>query len=332
VRRTILTLIALASGLTSGRAQAGCSDGVRPGHPDPGTSSGEAPDRRWPRAYRPTYRPGVSAAWAIVPGVGHLTLCDPAGAAVTWGAVAGGLGVGTALFQTDAEPFFAPAYAAAQNAYLYSIYDAYRLSATLRGGRDDRQLVDGARVLDHWTAPFQPRNLSDPAIISSAAVGIGLGVIGITLTPSTNATPVWQRPTVPWNGDEVPTAGGVVLAEAYSTSLFLSVGPGEEGLFRGVFQPALVDWLGPGGGVTAGAALFGLAHYPNGQGQVDQSLIAVAVTGSLGSIAGAVAHHDRYALGRPIAMHFWYDLSLLTTYFLLRPAEMPWAIQISETF
>jgi membrane protease YdiL (CAAX protease family) len=91
----------------------------------------------------------------------------------------------------------------------------------------------------------------------------------------------------------------------------LSAGVGEEMLFRGVFQAALVSWLGTAWGLTLASALFGLLH------PISVAYVIIAgflglylgwvwmVNGNLLTVMVAHAVYDFAALGYLIRARHW---------------------------
>lgn len=77
---------------------------------------------------------------------------------------------------------------------------------------------------------------------------------------------------------------------SWVTLAFLSVGPAEELLFRGVVQGLLVDSLGPWVAIGAMSVQFGLFHYPNSAGSIREidleAAVQMAMSGSGGIYFG----------------------------------------------
>jgi uncharacterized protein len=91
--------------------------------------------------------------------------------------------------------------------------------------------------------------------------------------------------------------------------LSLLAGVGEELLFRGVLQPALMRWLGPAPGLVAASVLFGLFH------PITATYVVLAA--GLGLYLGLVAWAGGNLL-IVIVAHALYDFVVLV--YLLRLA------------
>jgi membrane protease YdiL (CAAX protease family) len=83
----------------------------------------------------------------------------------------------------------------------------------------------------------------------------------------------------------------------------VAAGLGEEVLFRGVVQEALIGWSGPAIGLLATSLLFGLVHL------ITPTYAALA--GLLGLYLGALALYSGNLLA-PVLVHALYDLVALT--------------------
>ena len=82
----------------------------------------------------------------------------------------------------------------------------------------------------------------------------------------------------------------------------LSAGVGEELLFRGVLQPGLSVWLGPGAGLALASVVFGLCHAVT----VAYFVIATLIGGYLGWLM----EHSGGLLA-PVVTHTAYDFVAL---------------------
>ena len=121
---------------------------------------------------------------------------------------------------------------------------------------------------------------------------------------------------------------GLALYGADAFSLSLAAAVGEEALWRGVLQNELENALGPRQGLSASAALFGLAHLVDLDGSLS---LGRAAFGTLaGWYLGSLFQHDRHRLERPVAAHFWYDFTVMFCAFLLDPDDNP--LQVSVSF
>jgi membrane protease YdiL (CAAX protease family) len=152
-------------------------------------------------------------------------------------------------------------------------------------------LADG-----HWTA-------------AGAGLGVAAALPMLVLFAAVRRWPVGGLARIQQFFDEVlrPLLGDCSLAELALLSLL--AGAGEELLFRGVLQPALMRWLGPPAGLVVTSVLFGLFHPITGT--------YIVLAAGLGLYLGLVAWAGGNILIVMVA-HALYDFVVLV--YLLRLA------------
>ncbi len=296
-------------------------------------------------------RPATAAGLSVLcPGCGHLYLGEHAQGAAYLGSTAALLTAGLVMlsdagnpdigqFADDADdPIGLLAISSAQNVWFYSIFDAYRDARRARDDAGYNVAITSESLADLASAPFRPRVLSSPWVWAGVplALAAGIGVMSLVDDdPATGTRTLFDGGGVNFLGHQFSTGVGFGLGELYYGGLFLPVGVGEEALFRGTIQHALSEPLGIWGGWVVGSLLFGAVHIVNyTQPGTDVSTAAVAVPfiTLVGSSMGLAYIQTEFRLETSVAMHFWYDFLLGTTYFIADPDNQPFVVRLGGSF
>jgi membrane protease YdiL (CAAX protease family) len=308
--------------------------------PDPAVreAAHAAHERLWPWAKQPRTAAGLSL---LCPGCGQIYLHEPGeGAgmlAVTAGLIASGAllvrGGGTVNLDgastTTRAPIGFDLLLAGQNAWFYSIFDAYRDARVLRGDVGYSFPITRERLPALVTAPFRPSVLERPWVWAGVPLALALGIGVSALAPGGNfgGTPtIFDVHQINFLGHNYSRGAGFALGEGYFATLFGPVGVGEESLFRGLIQTELEERLGTGWGIAAASAIFGTVHLVNFGQDPKQALYAVPTIAVIGSSLGLAYAHTGHRLETGVAMHFWYDFLLSTAGFVADPAHQPFVV------
>jgi membrane protease YdiL (CAAX protease family) len=282
-----------------------------------------------------------SVNWGLLfPGLSQLCLGQHGRAAVLGGLGAAELTTGVVVaFQVGDEegpnlghPGAALPIIAFQNVWVYGLSDAYITKALA-----SRSLYAPRDTLgDLVLAPVNPAVLRRPSvwagILATLAVGIGASLL---ITGEIDTSEVGEDPNV--LGRDFSPAVGYPLGFGIQAGLFSHVAIGEEALFRGVLQSGMARRFGETGGWVSASLLFGVAHLPNvlaveREHRLAYALVGIPVITALGGYIGWVYRHEQYSLAPPVAIHFWYDLLLSATFFVLQPQSSPISAGISLPF
>jgi membrane protease YdiL (CAAX protease family) len=282
-----------------------------------------------------------SVNWGILfPGLAQLCLGEHDKAALLGGLGAAELTTGLVVaFQVGDDegpdlghPGAAFPLIAFQNVWVYGLSDAYITKALA-----SRSLYAPRDTLgDLVLAPFNPHVLRRPSvwagILATLAVGIGASLL---IAGEVDTSEVGEDPNV--FGRDFSPAVGYPLGFGIAGGLFSHVAIGEEALFRGVLQSGMARRLGENAGWVSASLIFGAAHLPNAlaverEHRLAFALIGVPVITAIGGYIGWAYRHEQYSLAPPVALHFWYDLLLSATFFVLQPQSSPISAGISLPF
>jgi membrane protease YdiL (CAAX protease family) len=295
-------------------------------------------------------RPKLGAGLSVLcPGCGYFYLGRPERAIAFLGTGAALLGAGLAVQSQsplDADGSHdagraTPLYQAVQELWFYGIYATYRDARLARGDLNARFPVAKEQLPELLLAPFNPRVLKSPWVWAGIPITLGAGLAASYLIPQSSSTRERTRMLtdgggVQFFGRHYGTAEGVALGETYDASLFLPVAVAEESLFRGVVQAGLSEGpLGLWGGWAVGSAIFGAVHTVNFIGDpngVKKAAFAVPYLMVTGSYLGFLYVNSGFSLLRGVAVHFWYDFLLATSYFVSDPDHQPFVMRFATPF
>jgi len=310
--------------------------------PDPNVraAAAAAQEKLWPWRKRP----GTAAGLALLcPGCGHFYLRQNGTAVAYIVAQVALFGGAAALLQDqtldingNAEsarvPIAIQLAAAGQNLLFYGIFDAYR---DARVGRDDlgyKFKISRESLGELASAPFRPSVLKSPWVWAGvpAMLAAGLGV-SYLLAPEDFTAPrsIFDVDKVNVLGKQLDRGTGFAAGFAYFTSLFTTVGVGEEALFRGVIQTEMEERFGTYGGLAIASAIFGSVHVFNFLQDPESAAVAVPLISILGSTMGLAYIRTNYQLSTSVAMHFWYDTLLSAIAFAADPEHQPFVVNYS---
>jgi membrane protease YdiL (CAAX protease family) len=308
-----------------------------------------------PGAPRALKSPATAASWTLLwPGAGHFYLGDVKSgigltllggvtlAATIVTAVDGwpppAAGVAPTPFDAFADPTFFLSSIWFQNAWLYSIYAAWRDARALRHAAGAGPPPPEGSLLELVAAPVTPRVLAAPEVAIGLPVLLGLGLLASWAVTPALVSPrgtLFTRARLDFMGATMSTPAASVLGEAYFAALFLPVAIGEETFFRGYFQPSLADRIGPWGALVVSSVVFGLSHaanalvIPDPATRVRYLAIGVPFLTVVGGYLGWVAMRRHYSMAFTVAIHFWYDFLLSTIGFALDPDSQPFVLRMT---
>jgi membrane protease YdiL (CAAX protease family)/TM2 domain-containing membrane protein YozV len=271
--------------------------------------------------------PATAGLLAIIPGAGHFYLGKPVVGSAYLGTTLS-FGVLTAGVQDAGFPGLLIG-SLTQNLWFYNIFDAYRDARIKRADVGYQYPITREPLAKLVSAPFRPSVLKNPLVwagVPAALIG-GLGISllaeevfsGAKVTPmSLRSMPLLRsRLTAKLSGEDAAT---IAVGSTIFAATFLSVGVGEEALFRGCFQSGLTQKLGSTAGWLTASLLFGAVHISNfverdpitleRTGFNEAGYLAVPYITLVGAGLGYMYKKDNYKLETGIAAHFWYDFLL----------------------
>lgn len=176
---------------------------------------------------------------------------------------------------------------AASNVALYSAFGAYR---------DARALEENA--LGYGT-PRPQESLGDLALAPYSWTYLARPTTWVPLL-----VPLSLALSKPADDQLVYAPDDTITRSELRRGFFVmhtTVGIGEEAFFRGVLNNGFSDWLGPGWGLAASSAVFGVAHSGNA-GTANPGVATL-----YGLYLGWLHQRNDYAIGQGVAIHFWWN-------------------------
>ena len=191
---------------------------------------------------------------------------------------------------------------------------------------------------DMLAAPFNVQVLKKPEVWAGTLglLAVGIGATRLLEGPrATDTSQAWDDPNL--FGRTIDARYGYPLGIGVGAGLFSHVAIAEEIVFRGALQSGLARSQGEFKGWLWASLAFGLTHSFNAfalpaDDRRQYLLYAVPVITALGSYMGYAYQRTDYSLSVPVAIHFWYDLLLSTTFFVLDPRQSPLSASISFSF
>lgn len=192
-------------------------------------------------------------------------------------------------------------------------------------------------LADLLAAPFNIQVLKRPSVWAGTLgiLALGIGASWLLDGGQINTDQLGADPDV--FGYTLDRRIGYPLGVGAGVGLFSHVAIAEEYIFRGALQSGLTRKYGPFQGWLWSSLAFGAAHSFNIFTLPEQQrnrylLYAVPFITGLGSYLGYAYTKSDYSLSVPVAIHFWYDLLLSTTFFIIDPQNSPISASISLSF
>jgi len=270
--------------------------------------------------------------WSLIPGAGHLYLGDTAAgltyAGLTAAFLAGGYEVhrrNRDLPRDDDEEVNVPLLLG-DKVWEYSIFTTAREALAADGMNLREYRVDDTPTAALLSAPFGREALRAP-VWGAALFGVAVGALAAHGSDDGTLSDVGRARMLGASYDQ-DDANRLYTASAFGISL--GAATAEEGLFRGLLQPYLQNQLGERRGLWASAGAFGAAHLVGLDGELNVGG-ALFATGA-GAYLGWLYDRDGARLAAPIAAHFWYDFTLLTTLWVMDPDNTPLGFDVQVSF
>jgi membrane protease YdiL (CAAX protease family) len=326
--RVVLGLIALS--LTA------CGPPMRPAR----TTPERAPSEREEEAREQDENRSCSAQLSILfPGIGQMCQGRTAEGATMAALGVSELGTGlTVAISRDegldgfSHPGAAVPLLAFQDLWLYSTADAVFVEQ-----RAQRLLyVPEDTPSELVIAPFNATVLKEPDVWLGTLIATGLGVaLSSAVDESFSTENVGDDPNL--FGRRFRPETGYPLAGAVGMGLFSHVAIGEEATFRGLLQSQMSRETNPVDGWIGASIAFGALHATNAavidpQDRWKYLAFGVPFITVLGGYLGLSYRWHEYSLAAPVAIHFWYDLLLSASFFVMDPADSPLSARVAIPF
>ncbi|MBI4552722.1 MAG: CPBP family intramembrane metalloprotease [Candidatus Latescibacteria bacterium] len=175
-------------------------------------------------------------------------------------------------------------------------------------------------------APFDPRVVSDPFVLTFAALGF---IDGIVAYPRHHRT-FSDIATVRAFSRRMSRATGTSYYEGAAGVVSYGAAVSEEMTFRGLLLPLIDHRFGRRTGLVTTSVTFGLAHLFNAD--IDKPVYFLSQATIAGFVFGYHVQRHDYRLSTVIAAHFWYDVVSATTTWLINPQENPLGVQVGLRF
>lgn len=261
----------------------------------------------------------------LFPGLGQLCLGEPGKAAVLAGLAAAEIGTAVAVKRETGRsehPGVVLPLVALQDLWVYGLADG----AITRDLAASKPFAPRDSLVDLAAAPFNWQVMRQPAVWGGLAgfLALGIGVSWLLDDPDTSRA--GDDPEL--FGKTIDGRVGYPLGFGLGGGLFTHVAIAEEALFRGTLQSSFARSAGERDGWLGATLLFGAAHVPNafllpaGQRQ-DYLLYGLPIITAAGGYLGWLYRRTDYGLASPVALHFWYDLLLTATFFVIDPESSP---------
>lgn len=278
----------------------------------------------------------------LFPGLGQMCLRQDGRAALLAGLASAEIGTAVAVAVNDSEramdrrggdahPGVGLPLVALQDLWLYGVSDVYVQESLAR-----RQLyAPRDSLVDLVAAPFNAQVMRQPWVWGGLLGTLALGVGATFLIDEPDASRAGDDPDL--FGRRLDGEIGYPLGFGVGGVLFGHVAIAEEAFFRGFLQSRFARDADELSGWAGATLVFGLAHVPNAfllpeEDRRDYLLYAIPLITAAGGYLGWVYRATGYSLASPVAIHFWYDLLLTTTFFVVDPESLPFKAGISIPF
>ncbi len=234
---------------------------------------------------------------SLIPGLGHFYL----GEMGTAGGLLGSAFFSASLITIPGSPTYVETTSLAtfQATWFYGIYAAYRDVRKYNGqiGYSYKMPTDSLSELAY--APFRFSVLKKPEVW-----GGFLGAFALASTVAYFAFP-----------NEAHIELKASTTSHFSSIAALPIGVGEESMFRGFLQSALLEFVPPWAGIALSSLSFGAAHIPNAlvlnkEDRWRYYAFSLPLITGMGAYFGWITYKNR-SLQESVAIHTWYDFVLL---------------------
>lgn len=192
-------------------------------------------------------------------------------------------------------------------------------------------------LADLLAAPFNIQVLKKPSVWAGTLglLALGIGASWLLDRDQLRTDNIGGDPNV--FGRTLDGRIGYPIGVGVGVGLFSHVAIAEEYIFRGALQSGLARKYGHTQGWLWASLAFGLTHSLNifalrPQDRGDYLRYAVPFITGVGSYLGYAYVREGYSLSVPVAIHFWYDLLLSTTFFVIDPQNAPISASLSWAF
>ena len=231
-------------------------------------------------------------------------------------------------------PAVALPLAAVQDLWVYGVVNAL-ITGQLAAGE---LYAPRDTPADLVAAPFNLQVMKRPAVWAGLAVMLAAGIgVSIAIADNEDFDPDRAGDDPNLFGERVNAAYGYPLGFAAGAGLFSHVAIAEEALFRGYVQSSMARARGETLGWVGASLLFGAAHIPNAfllpeEDRAEYLLYGLPVITAAGFYMGWLYRESDYSLAPSTAVHFWYDLLLTSTFFVLDPENSLFSARLSFPF
>jgi len=239
-----------------------------------------------PPVVRPARSPLIAGFLGVVPGLGHFYLGEMDKGSLLLGSTVAG-GVASMMLKED--PYLlSTGVHATTGLMMYSVFAAYRGAHLYNGNAFLNLPRDNLKQLA--AASFKWSVIKKPEVWG----GI-LGSLALAATVVHFAYPE-------------AACAKVNTVYVYPFSAF-PIGMGEESLFRGFIQTALMERMSPWGAIALSSLIFGAAHIPNANGMDKENrnryyTYSLPLISTLGAYAGWLTYKN-HSLQESVAVHAW---------------------------
>lgn len=273
----------------------------------------------------------------LFPGVGQLCMRQTDRGAVMASLAAaeigGAVAVGVANDTAD-HPGVALPLAAVQDLWVYAASDVL-IRRQLAGGE---LYAPRDTTTDLVAAPLNLEVMKRPAVWAGLALTLAVGLAAsIAIADEEDFDPDRAGQDPDLFGETVDASVGYPLGFAAGAGFFAHVAIAEEALFRGYIQSTMARVRGETAGWIGASLLFGAAHIPNAfllpeEDRAAYLLYGLPIITAAGFYMGWLYRESDYSLAPSTAVHFWYDLLLSSTLFVLDPENSLFSARIAVPF
>lgn len=268
--------------------------------------------------------------WGLLPGAGHYYLGE-AGTGTAYAAtvlplIGAGIWLDERNNELDRDDEVNTFWLLAIKEWELSLFTTYR-SALRADNRDLRAMgVDDTSVGELFLSPFRQEQYSSPMVILAGLLGIAVAAYDSRNSENT----LTDISRIGILGVDANREWGSTFYGVDAFGLSLASGVSEESIWRGLIQNEMELTFGRQWGLWSTATLFGAAHLVDLDGELRGERVVVATLAGL--CLGYMYQRNDHRLSKPIAAHFWYNLTAMMTAFALDPENNPLGVQVSFGF